>query len=127
MELGTYFDEKKGTGILSTADAEGRVDSAVYARPRIIDEDTAAFIMRERLTYHNIGRNPYASYLFIEEGKDYKGVRLYLEKIREDQDPELMADMSRRCLSEEEDRQKGPKHIVYFKVEKVLPLIGDQW
>jgi hypothetical protein len=38
-----------------------------------------------------------------------------------------MADMSRRCLSEEEDREKGPKHIVYFKVEKVLPLIGDQW
>jgi hypothetical protein len=105
--LGTYFDEKKGTGILSTADAEGRVDSAVYARPRIIDEDTAAFIMRERLTYHNIGRNPYASYLFIEEGQGYKGVRLYLEKIREDQDPELMADMSRRCLSEPRKRSQA--------------------
>lgn len=127
MDLDSYFEEKKGTGVLSTADAEGHVDAAVYARPRVMDDGTVAFIMRERLTYHNIGRNPYAAYLFLEDGGGYKGIRLYLEKVREDQNPDLIGDMTRRCLSPDEDREKGPKHIVYFNVEKVLPLIGEQW
>jgi hypothetical protein len=33
--------------------------------------------------------------------------------------------MTRRHLKPEVDVQKGPKHLVYFAVEKVLPLIGS--
>jgi len=32
--------------------------------------------------------------------------------------------MTRRGLTPEEDKQKGLKFLVYFTVQKILPLIG---
>jgi hypothetical protein len=127
MDLNDYFKDKTGTGILSTADAAGRVDAAIYARPHTFADGTVAFLMRERLTYQNLRSNPHAAYLFIESGAGYRGIRLFLKKLREDQSPELVREMTRSCLSAEEDRDKGPKHVAYFSVEKTLPLIGDTW
>lgn len=45
MNVDDYFKEKKGLGILATADGEGRVNAAVYGRPHFIDGETVAFIM----------------------------------------------------------------------------------
>jgi len=127
MDLNHYFKEKAGTGILSTADAEGRVDAAIYAQPHTFADGTVAFLMRERLTYLNLQTNPHAAYLFIESGGGYRGIRLFLRKLREDQNPDLVGEMTRSWLTAEEDRDKGLKHVVYFSVEKTLPLIGDTW
>jgi len=125
MRLKDYFTEKNGIGVLSTADAAGKVDAAVYARPHIHDDGTLAFIMRDRLTHHNLQENPRAAYLFIEQGPGYTGVRLYLRKVREDTDPELIEQLTRRCLSPQEDLDKGPKFVVYFEIEETLKLIGS--
>lgn len=126
MNLKEYFATHRGVGVLSTADEQGRVDSAIYARPHVLEDGTLAMIMRERLTHKNLQANPYAAYLFIENTGGYKGVRLFIKKIREDDDAELISKMTRRTLSEEEDQAKGPKFIVYFKVEKGLQLIGGE-
>ena len=48
MKLNEYFEKKKGRGVIATADSEGRVGVAVYARPHFIDEKTVAFIMADR-------------------------------------------------------------------------------
>ena len=125
MTLNDYFYNVAGKGVLATADAEGKVDAAIYSKPHILEDGTLAFIMRDHLTHHNIGSNPYATYLFIEDGSYYKGIRLFLKKIREDSDPELIAKMTRRHLTPEQDRAKGPKFLVYFSLEKILPLIGS--
>ena len=125
MRLDEYFNSVNGKGILSTADAAGKVDSAIYSKPNILEDGTLAFIMRDHLTHHNIGLNPYAAYLFIEDGPHYKGIRLFLKKVREDTDPELIAKMTRRHLTPEQDKAKGPKFLVYFSLEKILPLIGS--
>ena len=125
MTLEEYFNGVTGKGIMSTADAEGKVDAAIYSTPRIQEDGTLAFIMRDHLTHHNIGSNPYAAYLFIEDGPHYKGIRLFLKKVREDTDPELISKMTRRHLTPEQDKAKGPKFLVYFTVEKILPLIGS--
>ena len=124
MNLHDYFDKTIGKGVLATASSDGRVDAAVFSRPHVMGDGTVAFIMRQRLTHSNLHTNPYASYLFIEEKRGYSGIRLFLKKIREDQDPDLLAQMTRRNLSQEEDAAKGPKFIVYFAVEKALELIG---
>lgn len=124
MLLSEYFNNTLGKGILATADASGQVDTAIYSKPHFNEEDTLAFIMREHLTYNNLQSNPYANYAFIEDGAGYGGIRLFLKKIREDNNEELIAQMTRRHLTPEQDKAKGPKHIVYFKVEKVLNLIG---
>ena len=123
--LKQYFETAAGTGVLSTADAGGKVDAAIYSTPHVMDDGTVAFIMRERLTHENLRSNPYAAYLFMEDAPGHKGIRIFLKKTREDDNAELIASMTRRHLSPELDAQKGPKHLVYFTVEKVLPLIGS--
>ena len=126
MDLKQYFTTQNGTGILSTSDGQGRVDAAIYARPHVMDDGTLAMIMRERLSHKNLQENPFAAYLFIEKSPGYRGIRLFLKKIREDDNPELIQNMTRRCLSAEENLAKGAKFIVYFEVEKALKLIGGE-
>ena len=65
MELSEYFELMSGRGILATADSSGKVNTAIYARPHFIDQNTVAFIMAERLTYENLKSNPQAAYLYI--------------------------------------------------------------
>jgi len=124
MHMQEYFENRQGVGVLSTADSDGKVDAAIYAKPHVLPDGTIAFIMRDRLTHKNINANPHAVYLFIENAGGYKGVRLFLKKVREDDDAELIKRMTRRCLTAEEDAAKGPKFLVYFEVEKILNLIG---
>lgn len=125
IDLAKYFESAKGRGVLATADAHGRVDAAVYAKPKIIDEGTVAFIMRDRLTHANVGSNPYASYLFMEDGSGgYEGIRLFLTKVSEEEDSERLYALRRKDHNEiEESREeRGHLFLVTFKVDKVLPL-----
>lgn len=119
-----YFENVQGHGILATADADGRVNMAVYARPHVMDDDTLAFIMPHRLTHANLQVNPHAAYLFMETGPGYKGKRLYLTKVREEQDTELLHSLRRRVYSSEKEQAAGPKFLVFFKLDKELPLVG---
>ncbi|MDX1776829.1 MAG: pyridoxamine 5'-phosphate oxidase family protein [Desulfobulbales bacterium] len=125
MTLKEYFQSVSGKGVLATADGQGRVDAAIYSKPHILDDGTLAFIMRDHLTHHNLASNPFANFLFIEDGPHYKGIRLFLKKSHEDTDQDLIARMTRRHLTPEEDKARGPKFIVYFGLEKILPLIGS--
>jgi hypothetical protein len=127
MTLSNYFAKAKGKGILATADAKGKVGMAVYARPHFMNEKTAAFIMADRLMHKNLQSNPSASYLFMEEGPRYTGKRLYLTKIKEEKDIDLVNQLRRkgRCPVDESYKQRQ-RFVVYFKVNKVLPLIGSK-
>jgi hypothetical protein len=124
MDLGKYFENLKGTGVLATADDQGRVDVAVYARPHIMDQETIAFIMPDRLTHHNLQSNDHAAYLFMEEGPGYKGIRLFLTKVREEEDSELLQSIRRRKYATEKGEEEESRFLVFFKVDKLLPLIG---
>ena len=35
-KLKAYFESTKGTGILATADSNGKVDAAIYSRPHFL-------------------------------------------------------------------------------------------
>lgn len=124
MILKDYFEKTQGIGVLATADKSGRVDVAIYSRPHILDDGSVAFIMRDRLTHNNLKSNPSAAYLFIERGPGYKGKRLFLTKIREEKDSQLLKDLKRRCIMPEEDAKKGTKFLVMFKIDRVLQLVG---
>jgi hypothetical protein len=122
MELKEYFENTKGTGVLATADEKGQVDAAVYARPHFMEDGTLAVIMRDRLTHHNLQSNPHACYLFIEKGAGYKGKRLFLTKLREEQDTDLLKSLRRRQYLDEKDEMK---FLVFFKLDRELPLVGS--
>lgn len=123
MELKNYFEQTSGLGILSTADGQGRVDAAVYSRPHVMDDGTIAFIMRDRLTHHNLQTNPHATYLFKENSQGYNGRRLFLTKVNEEKESERLYELRRRQYPADKDRRES-KYLVFFKVNKILPLIG---
>jgi hypothetical protein len=126
MTLKEYFHNTRGTGVLATADNEGRTDAAIYSRPHIMDDGTLTFIMRERLSFNNLKSNPYATFLFMEHGAHLKGMRLFIKKTGEDTGEELISRMTRRNLTPEDDKAAGPKHIVYFSLEKIIALVGGE-
>ena len=123
MKLGEYFESSKGRGVLATADKDGRVNLAMYARPYFMDDSTVTFIMAERLTHENLKSNPYAAYLFSEEEQKYQGKRLYLKKTREEKNPDLITQICRKC--DYSHYETSNRYVVYFNIEKVLPLIGS--
>jgi hypothetical protein len=122
MDLKEYFVNTTGIGILATADNTGKVDAAVYARPNVMDDGNLAFIMRDRLTHHNLQSNSHATYLFVEKGPGYKGKRLYLRKVREEQGTELLESLRKRQYTDEKEEAR---FLVIFSLELELPLIGQ--
>ena len=121
MDLKEYFENTKGVGVLATADGDGKVDAAIYARPHFMDDGTLAVIMRDRLTHHNVQSNSHATFLFIEDGPGYRGKRLFMTKVREEEDTELLDSLRRKQYPD--DKQEA-KFLVFFKLDKELPLIG---
>ena len=123
MDWNRYFKDTPGRGYLATADRVGKVDVAVYSRPHVLEDGTLAFGMADRLTHANLAENPHAVYAF-DEGR-YQGVRLYLEKIREESSGPLLEEIRARA-----EDVVGPgtgasvRFVVYFRVVQHLPLVG---
>ncbi len=126
MSLFEYFENAEGIGILATADSDGMVDIALYARPEVVDESTIALVMRERLSHQNLKSNPNAAYMFIEKGPGYSGKRLYLTKIREETNKSLVDSFIKKqpeiCPAEDDSN----KYLVFFHVENIWPLTGQK-
>lgn len=125
MTLKDYFENTRGVGVLSTADAEGDVDSAIYARPHVMEDGAFAFIMRDRLSHRNLQSNPKAAYLFLEDGPGYKGKRFSLTKVTEESDPDKIESLRRRSAPAGEAGGDEAKFLVYFRVDGERPLIGS--
>jgi hypothetical protein len=87
-----------------------------------LEDGDLAFIMRDRLTHHNLESNPNAAYLFMEDGPGYKGKRLYLTKVREEKDTERVESLRRKTYRNDKD---DAKFLVIFQLNKTLPLIGS--
>jgi hypothetical protein len=123
MDLKQYFESTSGKGYLSTANSGGEVNTAVYSRPHVLDDGTWVFGMADRLTHANLRENPYAVYAFNEKG--FKGVRVYLKKVREeDTGPMLDQIKERTKVVSVEGAADLVKFAVYFQVLRTLPLVG---
>jgi len=57
----------------------------------------------------------------MEESPGYQGKRLFLKKVREDDDPERIASLKRRKYKDTDEKL----YLVYFQLEQELPLIGS--
>jgi len=125
MNLADYFQSSKGIGVLATSDSDGNVDIAIYARPYVIDQSTIAFSMSQRLSYANVQSNPKAAYMFIEQGQGYSGKRLYLTRLSEEKDPQRIRDIKKQH-SRLFDPGDASKHLVYFTIDRMRPLVGDK-
>jgi len=123
MGIQEYFEGKNGLGIISTADAEGEVNSAVYFRPQFMDEGTVAFVMRDRLTRANLNINPYDRYIFVENVQIYKGKWLHLKKVGEERETDRMCALKRKTGVEGKNDKDDPRHLIFFELQRELPLV----
>jgi hypothetical protein len=125
MNLAGYFENTSGTGVLATCDPGHEVDMAIYAKPHVADEQTVIFVMKERLSHQNLRSNLQAAYMFIEDGKEYKGIRLYLTMIREEKNQTIVEALRKKqpCMFPSAD--DSDKFLVFFRIDRVRPLIGD--
>jgi hypothetical protein len=123
MKLSELFAEP-GFGVMSTAAADGSVNSAIYARPHVIDEMTLVWGMTDKRTYQNISQNRNASYLFKVNGSGFRGVRLVLEMTKSEKDGEMLATIKHNA-----DNLVSPgtgaavTHAVWFRVTEIRSLI----
>jgi hypothetical protein len=127
MDLAAYFERAQGTGILATCDPDVEVDMAVYSKPFIIDSSSLALVMKERLSHRNLQKSLKACYMFIESGSSSKGLRLHLTMEREEKNSSLVEKLRRKqplMFPKEDDSEK---YLVFFTINRVRPLVGDQW
>lgn len=113
-----------GLGVFSTSSSDGRVNSAIYARPHVIDETTLVWGMTDKRTYQNLTRNRHAAFLFKLNSPGFSGVRLALELIKTEDEGDLLA-----TIKSNADELVGPgtgaavTHAAWFKVVEVKPLL----
>jgi hypothetical protein len=123
MSICEYFRAAEGFGILATAGDDGRIDAAIYEMPQMVDEHTIAFIIADRLVHKNLQSNPHATYLFMEKGSTYTGMRLSLTKIKEETNTEKLPSPQRTGRPGSGNEKKC---LVSFRIDQVLPPVGPE-
>jgi len=128
-----YFNRQPRLGILSTADKEGRPNSAYFGSPRMVDEKTVTMGLGKNRTLTNLQENPYAVYMIMEPGQtlaEWRGLRVYL-KMTSCETFGKKLDYMRGNIAKVagEAAAKQIQAAVTFEVQRIRPLadFGQSW
>jgi len=80
--LMAYFNKQPRLGTLSTSSKDGKVNSAYFGSPYMIDEKTIIMGLTRNRTLSYLQENPGAVFMIMEPGKslsEWKGVRIYVK------------------------------------------------
>ena len=123
MKLAELF-ESNGFGVMATAGADGDVNTAVYARPHVINETTLVWGMTEGRSFRNLSQNPKAAFLFRIDKPGYRGARLALELIRSEEEGAMLTQIKERAATVVgAGAGLAVTHAVWFRVVEVRPLV----
>ena len=125
MKLTDYFTKTDGVGILATCEPDHNVDQAIYSTPFVVEEQTVAFVMKERRSHRNLQSHLKASYLFLEKGTGFKGIRLHLTMLHEDKNRSLIESLRKKQPYIYPKEDDSDEFLVFFSVDRVRPLEGD--
>ena len=132
-KLMEYFNRAPRIGTLSTVSRSGRVNTACYGSPRMIDEKTVVMTVRNARTFANLQENPNAVFMIIEPGKtpfDWKGVRVYLKMTGYETSGEKV-EATRKAIAQRvgEEAAKAMHAVVTLEIQEVRPLsdVGQGW
>ncbi len=128
-----YFNKEPRIGVLSTSSKDGKVDSAVFGSPHMIDEKTVLLATAQNRTLANLLENPDAVYLIMEPGSsimDWKGIRVYLRMkgyMTSGEMLEMIRNQAANLVGEE--AAKIIYAAVTFEIYEVRPLVdfGQGW
>lgn len=123
MQLAELFPEG-GRGVIATSSAGGAVNTALYAKPHIVDGETLAWGMTDGRSYRNLTQNPHASYLYMAPVRGFSGWRLSLELQEIRTEGELLETI-RKSTSQivGPDAGEAVKYVGFFKVTEVRALV----
>ena len=128
-----YFNKQPRLGTLSTADKNGKVNSAYFGSPRMVDEKSIFMGLGNNRTFANLHENPSAIFMVMEPGEsimDWKGVRIYV-KMTECQTAGEKLDNLKTTLAAKagEGAAKMMHAAVTFKIVEIRPLadFGQGW
>jgi hypothetical protein len=128
-----YFNKQPRLGTLSTSDKNGKVNSAYFGSPRMIDDLTIEMGIGKNRTLANLQENPQAVFLIMEPGEalpQWKGVRIYARMTECATSGEKL-DGIRKVLTEKagEKAAQAVQAAVTFQVYEVRPLadFGQGW
>lgn len=132
-KLMDYFNKQPRIGVLSTSSKDGKVDSAVFGSPNMIDEKTVVVATGKNRTFSNLQENPYAMFLIMDPAEgimDWKGIRVYL-KMKEYATSGEMLDMFKSQITKlvGEDAAQMIYALVTFEIVELRPLVdfGQGW
>ena len=133
VKLMEYFNKQPRIGTLSTASKDGKVDSACFGSPRMIDEKRVVMTVRNARTFANLQENPNAVFMIIEPGKtslEWKGVRVYLKMTDYETSGEKV-EAARTMVAQRvsEEAAKAMHALLTLEIQDVRPLsdIGQGW
>jgi len=132
-KLFEYFNKQPRLGVMSTSSKDGKVDSAVYGSPQMIDENTVVVALAKGRTFSNLQENPNAVFMIMEPGSgilDWKGIRVYLRLLEYvTSGPQLDMYKSQMAKVVGEQAADMIKVLATFEVTEVRPLIdfGQGW
>ena len=142
-----YFNKEPRIGVLSTSSKDGKVDSAVFGSPHMIDEKTVLLATAQNRTFANLMENPNAVYMIMEQrsdspreenvnmepgsfAMDWKGIRVYM-KMKEYMTSGQMLEMIRNQAANfvGEEAAKMIYAAVTFEIYEIRPLVdyGQGW
>lgn len=126
-EVRELFNKRPRIGALSTANSKGDVNVAVFGSPHMIDENTVVMATGNSRSFQYLKENPKAAFIVMEPGeagKDWKGMRVYLEiediETRGDLLNQIKGGVAKRAGKEAADRLQA---AIRFKVTEVRPLV----
>lgn len=128
-----FFNKRPRLGTLSTADKNGKVNSAYFGSPEMIDEKTIVMGSAKNRTLSNLQENPHAVFLVMEPGNtlpQWKGVRIYVKmKDCTTSGPKLDEVKARIARAAGESAAKMIHAAVVFEIDEVRPLadFGQGW
>jgi len=132
-KLMEYFNKQPRLGTLSTSDKTGKVNSAYFGSPRMVDEKTIFMGLGNNRTFANLQENPQAVFMVMEPGKtimDWKGVRIYVKMIDCQTSGEKLDDMRANIAKHAgESAGKMIHAAVTFEIQEIRPLadFGQGW
>jgi len=128
-----FFNKRPRLGTLSTADKNGKVNSAYFGSPEMIDEKTIVMGSAKNRTLSNLQENPHAVFLVMEPGNtlpQWKRVRIYVEMTDcSTSGPKLDEVKGRIARAAGESAAKMIHAAVVFEIDEVRPLadFGQGW
>ena len=133
VRLMEYFNKQPRLGTLSTADKNGKINSAYFGSPRMVDDKTIFMGLGNNRTFANLQDNPSAMFMVMEPGKtimDWKGVRIYVN-MTECQTSGEKLDKMRASIAKHggESASKMIHAAVTFEIQEIRPLadFGQGW